>query len=56
MQTYWDSLKSSWIWEELRRARNYRPVKYCLLISNGGGGGGVVLLNMKLFKSCTQFI
>ncbi|PWA78779.1 electron-transfer flavoprotein:ubiquinone oxidoreductase [Artemisia annua] len=25
MQTYWDSLKSSWIWEELRRARNYRP-------------------------------
>lgn len=26
METYWDSLKNSWVWEELRRARNYRPV------------------------------
>ncbi|RWR96778.1 electron transfer flavoprotein-ubiquinone oxidoreductase, mitochondrial isoform X1 [Cinnamomum micranthum f. kanehirae] len=25
MEMYWDSLKKSWIWEELRRARNYRP-------------------------------
>ena len=26
MEMYWDSLKKSWIWEELHRARNYRPV------------------------------
>lgn len=26
MEAYWDNLKSSWIWEELYRARNYRPV------------------------------
>ena len=26
METYWDNLKDSWIWEELYRARNYRPV------------------------------
>lgn len=32
METYWESLKNSWIWEELRRARNYRPVKHCLFI------------------------
>ncbi|XP_022137933.1 electron transfer flavoprotein-ubiquinone oxidoreductase, mitochondrial isoform X2 [Momordica charantia] len=25
MEAYWDSLKDSWIWEELYRARNYRP-------------------------------
>eukprot|EP00268_Persea_americana_P045890 TRINITY_DN4702_c0_g1_i9.p1 TRINITY_DN4702_c0_g1~~TRINITY_DN4702_c0_g1_i9.p1 ORF type:complete len:204 (-),score=36.88 TRINITY_DN4702_c0_g1_i9:118-729(-) len=25
MEMYWDSLKKSWIWEELHRARNYRP-------------------------------
>ncbi|XP_031276928.1 electron transfer flavoprotein-ubiquinone oxidoreductase, mitochondrial isoform X2 [Pistacia vera] len=25
METYWDNLKNSWVWEELRRARNYRP-------------------------------
>ncbi|KAF6161899.1 hypothetical protein GIB67_020997 [Kingdonia uniflora] len=25
MQTYWDELKKSWIWEELNGARNYRP-------------------------------
>ncbi|KAI3697173.1 hypothetical protein L6452_29988 [Arctium lappa] len=25
MKTYWENLKDSWIWEELRRARNYRP-------------------------------
>ncbi|POO03611.1 Electron transfer flavoprotein-ubiquinone oxidoreductase [Trema orientale] len=25
METYWDNLKNSWIWEELYRARNYRP-------------------------------
>lgn len=26
MENYWDSLQSSWIWEELYTARNYRPV------------------------------
>ncbi|KAK8945342.1 hypothetical protein KSP40_PGU017408 [Platanthera guangdongensis] len=32
METYWDSLKKSWIWEELYRARNYRPAfEYGLL-------------------------
>ncbi|KAF3456535.1 hypothetical protein FNV43_RR01188 [Rhamnella rubrinervis] len=25
METYWDNVKDSWIWEELYRARNYRP-------------------------------
>ncbi|XP_062173505.1 electron transfer flavoprotein-ubiquinone oxidoreductase, mitochondrial [Alnus glutinosa] len=25
METYWDALQKSWIWEELYRARNYRP-------------------------------
>ncbi|KAG0458720.1 hypothetical protein HPP92_021848 [Vanilla planifolia] len=32
METYWDNLKKSWIWEELYRARNYRPAfEYGLL-------------------------
>lgn len=26
MKTYWDALRNSWVWEELYRARNYRPV------------------------------
>jgi electron-transferring-flavoprotein dehydrogenase len=26
MNTYWDALRNSWIWEELYKARNYRPV------------------------------
>ena len=26
MDTYWDSLRNSWIWEELHKSRNYRPV------------------------------
>ncbi|PPS15305.1 hypothetical protein GOBAR_AA05281 [Gossypium barbadense] len=26
MEAYWDALRSSWVWEELHRARNYRPV------------------------------
>ncbi|KAJ0091897.1 hypothetical protein Patl1_26428 [Pistacia atlantica] len=26
METYLDNLKNSWVWEELRRARNYRPL------------------------------
>lgn len=26
MEMYWDSIKKSWIWEELYKARNYRPV------------------------------
>ncbi|XP_060208679.1 electron transfer flavoprotein-ubiquinone oxidoreductase, mitochondrial isoform X1 [Lycium barbarum] len=31
METYWDNLRSSWIWEELYTARNYRPAfKYGL--------------------------
>ncbi|KAI3876075.1 hypothetical protein MKW92_039155 [Papaver armeniacum] len=25
MEAYWDNLKKSWVWEELRKARNYRP-------------------------------
>ncbi|XP_044497934.1 electron transfer flavoprotein-ubiquinone oxidoreductase, mitochondrial [Mangifera indica] len=25
MEAYWDNLKNSWVWQELRRARNYRP-------------------------------
>nr|GMD90847.1 electron transfer flavoprotein-ubiquinone oxidoreductase, mitochondrial [Ipomoea batatas] len=25
METFWDSLRSSWIWKELYHARNYRP-------------------------------
>ncbi|XP_078447814.1 electron-transfer flavoprotein:ubiquinone oxidoreductase [Wolffia australiana] len=32
LSTYWDSLKKSWIWEELHKARNYRPAfKYGLV-------------------------
>lgn len=26
MDTYWDTLRNSWIWEELFKSRNYRPV------------------------------
>lgn len=26
MEIFWDSLRNSWIWEELYVARNYRPV------------------------------
>jgi len=26
MDTYWDALRNSWIWEELHKSRNYRPV------------------------------
>lgn len=26
MELYWENLKKSWIWEELHKARNYRPV------------------------------
>ncbi|RVW91852.1 Electron transfer flavoprotein-ubiquinone oxidoreductase, mitochondrial [Vitis vinifera] len=25
MEKYWDGLRNSWIWEELHKARNYRP-------------------------------
>ncbi|KAK9138730.1 hypothetical protein Sjap_009324 [Stephania japonica] len=25
MESYWEKLKKSWVWEELRKARNYRP-------------------------------
>ncbi|KAI3949752.1 hypothetical protein MKX01_040969, partial [Papaver californicum] len=25
METYWDNLKKSWVWEELHESRNYRP-------------------------------
>ncbi|CAJ2661024.1 unnamed protein product [Trifolium pratense] len=32
MNTYWDALRNSWIWEELYKARNYRPAfKYGLI-------------------------
>jgi len=27
MDKYWEKLCNSWIWEELHRARNYRPVR-----------------------------
>lgn len=27
MSTYWDNLRSSWVWKELYSARNYRPVR-----------------------------
>lgn len=27
MNTYWDSLRGSWVWKELYAARNYRPVR-----------------------------
>ncbi|XP_077227998.1 electron-transfer flavoprotein:ubiquinone oxidoreductase isoform X1 [Tasmannia lanceolata] len=31
MEMYWDNIKKSWIWEELHKARNYRPAfKYGL--------------------------
>ena len=26
MEAYWDALRNSWVWEELHKARNYRPV------------------------------
>lgn len=26
LESYWETLRNSWIWEELHRARNYRPV------------------------------
>ncbi|KAK6279445.1 hypothetical protein POUND7_019712 [Theobroma cacao] len=25
MEAYWDALRDSWVWEELHKARNYRP-------------------------------
>ncbi|KAK1592542.1 hypothetical protein Q3G72_026613 [Acer saccharum] len=25
METYWDTLQNSWVWEELHKARTYRP-------------------------------
>lgn len=58
METYWDNLKNSWIWEELYRARNYRPVskltyyflfktlKNCYLVFQFG------LLPSELFVLC----
>lgn len=26
MDAYWDALRNSWVWEELHKARNFRPV------------------------------
>lgn len=26
LELYWETLRNSWIWEELYKARNYRPV------------------------------
>lgn len=34
MEAYWDNLKNSWVWEELRRARNFRPVSEAFLMSH----------------------
>ncbi|KAL6342403.1 hypothetical protein AAG906_009076 [Vitis piasezkii] len=28
MEKYWDGLRNSWIWEELHKARNYRPLAF----------------------------
>lgn len=36
MEKYWDGLRNSWIWEELHKARNYRPVSEtikCILLT-----------------------
>ncbi|KAJ0033988.1 hypothetical protein Pint_25831 [Pistacia integerrima] len=30
METCWDNFKNSWVWDELRRARNYRPLYFAL--------------------------
>uniref|UniRef100_A0A2P2LJL9 Electron transfer flavoprotein-ubiquinone oxidoreductase n=1 Tax=Rhizophora mucronata TaxID=61149 RepID=A0A2P2LJL9_RHIMU len=27
LESYWETLRNSWIWEELHKARNYRPVR-----------------------------
>ncbi|KAI8020310.1 hypothetical protein LOK49_LG04G03007 [Camellia lanceoleosa] len=52
METYWNNLKNSWIWEELYRARNYRPA--CDIkdpkqniewtVTEGGGGPGYSIM------------
>ncbi|XP_028107040.1 electron transfer flavoprotein-ubiquinone oxidoreductase, mitochondrial-like [Camellia sinensis] len=52
METYWNNLKNSWIWEELYRARNYRPA--CDIkdpkqniewtVPEGGGGPGYSIM------------
>lgn len=26
MEAFWDNLRNSWVWSELYKARNYRPV------------------------------
>ncbi|XP_042403442.1 electron transfer flavoprotein-ubiquinone oxidoreductase, mitochondrial-like isoform X2 [Zingiber officinale] len=33
MEMYWDNLKKSWVWDDLKRARNYRPAFNYGLIS-----------------------
>lgn len=32
MELYWDNLKKSWVWDDLKRARNYRPVSHEYII------------------------
>lgn len=32
IEVYWDLLRKSWIWEELKKARNYRPVSISFLL------------------------
>lgn len=50
METYWDALRNSWVWEELYRARNYRPVcSYSLSLSFHLQ---LVICTAHLFKFC----
>ncbi|OWM67925.1 hypothetical protein CDL15_Pgr010863 [Punica granatum] len=51
MDMYWDALRKSWIWEELRLARNYRPAfEYGLL-----PGLGVSAFEHYVFKGRLPF-
>ena len=33
MNTYWDTLRGSWVWKELYSARNYRPVRNIIALT-----------------------
>lgn len=32
IEVYWDFLRKSWIWEELKKVRNYRPVSVSFIL------------------------
>ncbi|KAK4790048.1 hypothetical protein SAY86_017352 [Trapa natans] len=51
MEVYWDALRRSWIWEELRQARNYRPAFEYGLIP----GLGMSALENYIFKGRLPF-